>query len=90
MIKVGDKVRYTGKPGRDLTSGKVYDVHRVFYGGSVFVNDDAWAEIILTRDDCELITEGPAEYDYAAQAANHGIKITFAVGDVYVVFDGSK
>lgn len=44
------------------------------------------------KDDTPLTTDTTNDFttDYAAQAAKHAIKITVSIGDLIVIYDGSK
>jgi len=93
-VKVGDKVRVTSdKYPNSCPRGAVCTVKKNYTEGDIDVTSDrtdgfGW---LLIKGEYEPITEEVPEYDYAEQAAKHGIKITveFSGGDV-VTFDGKK
>jgi len=100
-VKVGDKVRYTGETKHDVIKDRVYKVSQILdefdriqpisieEKGALLLIDDAGDNYWVKQRDYEPITPTePTEYDYAEQAAKHGIKITVTVGDNVVIFDG--
>ena len=94
-VKVGDKVRVTADVYfEDCPRGAICTVSKIFTDDAIQAKLDggdgfewflrtAWYEVI-TED------EPDTEYDYAEQAAKHGIKIAVLIGNNTVIFDGRK
>jgi len=95
-VKVGDKVRVTADVYfEDCPMGAICTVSKILTDDAILATLDGGDgfEWCLRTDWYEVITddEPDTKYDYAEQAAKHGIKITVVLkeGDA-VVFDGRK
>lgn len=94
MVKVGDKVLFTGESGNDMTHGQTYEVCYV-ENGLFAVCDDAGDEHFLYEKEFEPATATANDTDdttfnFAEKASTYGIKITVIVGDCQIIYDGSE